>query len=68
MNSAEFIHLRSQGFNAPSEDVTREEFLRRAVASGMTPDRSAFHADITEAMGSRCLIGGVKVGIKKETP
>lgn len=63
MDTAYFMHLRNQARNAPEEDVSREEFIRRMIASGRTPEKAEFHANMTESLGSRCLISGVKIGI-----
>lgn len=65
MDAAYFMHLRNQARNAPEEDVSREEFIRRMIASGQTPEKAEFHANMTESLSSRCLIGSIKVGIIK---
>lgn len=41
MDTAYFMHLRNQARNAPEEDVSREEFIRRMIASGQTPEKAA---------------------------
>jgi hypothetical protein len=58
------MRARDESAGLPVVDVTREEFVARAVASGMTESAAEFQANLAEAFGSRVRIGDEMLRIR----
>lgn len=60
--------LRHQSAAAEYEDVTRDEFIRRAIAGGDTEEKAKFYANVSVFLGAYAYIGGKKLWIVVEQP
>lgn len=57
-------YMRAKYGNLPEVEVTREQFIEKMMATGVTKEKAESHATITKLMGSSVMIGEEMVSIK----
>lgn len=60
--------MRERGKDLPQVTVSREEFIKRAVADGLPEEHAAIHATVCEHLGSACKIGDELVSVEPRPP
>jgi hypothetical protein len=61
-----YRRMKEQADKAPHVEVPEAEFIRLAIASGMSEEKAKQTATISKIMGSSVLIGGQMLNIKDE--
>lgn len=57
-------YMKAKYGNLPEVEVTREQFIDKMMATGVTKEKAESHATICKLMGSSVMIGEEMVSIK----
>jgi hypothetical protein len=58
--------MKAKYGNLAHVEVTKEEFIQRMMATGVTKEKAESHATISKLMGSSVMIGEEMVSIKAD--
>ncbi len=61
-------YMKAKHGNLPHVEVTRDEFIKMMMDSGLTKEKAESQAVFCQALGSHCMIGEQMVGIKEDPP
>jgi hypothetical protein len=65
-NIQKYLRAKERAGKLPTVKVTKQEFIRRLIASGKTEEKAEQMALVAEGLGSVIEIGDEMVGIQEE--